>query len=109
MAPLFLDEEVFGFVEDIQRTLDMIQGSGFLPIGEVHKNGGFGGVRHRFYPSVGLRRMTARRGRSHSFERHDDTFHIHGNDAKSGMDQALKVSAPREGQDRIRYGQGSQQ
>jgi len=33
MAPLFLDEEVFGFVEDIQRTLDMIQGSGFLPIG----------------------------------------------------------------------------
>lgn len=47
--------------------------------------------------------------RSHSFERHGDTFHIHGTDAKSGMDQALKVSARREGQDRIRYGQGSQQ
>ncbi len=47
--------------------------------------------------------------RSHSFERHGDTFNIHGMDAKSGMDQAVKVSARREGQDRIRYGQGSQQ
>jgi len=47
--------------------------------------------------------------RSHSFERHGDTFNIHGTDAKSGMDQAVKVSARREGQDRIRYGQGPQQ
>lgn len=38
-------------------------------------------------------------------ERHGDSFHIHGTDAKSGLDHAVKVSARREGQDRIRYGQ----
>ncbi|MGI3903106.1 MAG: phage tail tip lysozyme [Janthinobacterium lividum] len=45
----------------------------------------------------------------HHFERHGDTFHVHGADAKSGLDSAHKLSARRDAQDRIRYMQGSQQ
>ena len=44
--------------------------------------------------------------RSQHIERHGDSFHIHGTDAKSGLDHAMKVSARREGQDRVRFGQG---
>ncbi len=47
-------------------------------------------------------------GRTHN-ERHGDHFHIHGTEAKAGLDHAVRVSARRGGQDRIRFGQGSQQ
>ncbi len=54
--------------------------------------------------------MNVRHGdRSQTIHRAGDTFNVHGTDAKSGLDHAVKVSARREGQDRIRYGQGSQQ
>ena len=47
-------------------------------------------------------------GRTHN-QRHGDHFHIHGADAKSGLDHAVRVSARRGGQDRVRFGQASQQ
>ncbi len=39
-------------------------------------------------------------------ERHGDTFAIHTSDAKSGLDHAMKVSARRSAEDRVRNGQG---
>ncbi|WP_165359728.1 hypothetical protein, partial [Lichenibacterium minor] len=48
---------------------------------------------------------SVRHGNVHH-ERHGDTFHVHGTDAKTGLNEAAKVSARRESQDRIRYGQG---
>ena len=48
---------------------------------------------------------SVRHGNVHH-ERHGDTFHVHGTDAKTGLNEAAKVSARRESQDRVRYGQG---
>ena len=44
--------------------------------------------------------------RSQHNERHGDHFHIHGTDVKNGLNEAKKVSARRDSQDRVRYGQG---
>ncbi len=44
--------------------------------------------------------------RTHN-ERHGDTFHVHAKTAQDGLDAAVKVSARRGEQDKIRFGQGS--
>ncbi len=39
-------------------------------------------------------------------ERHGDSFHIHTSDAKAGLDHAVRVSARRSAENRVRNGQG---